>query len=116
MLRLSRFVMAAALSAIPLAALADDMVMAPTASPADKAFMAGMMTMSHDMDAVKPTGNTDKDFVAMMLPHHQGAVDMAKVELRYGKDPMLRKMAADIVRSQDQEITEMKAWRARIAK
>jgi len=45
------------------------------------------------------SGNADKDFAAMMIPHHQGAIDAAKVELQYGKDPMLRKMAQKIIRA-----------------
>jgi uncharacterized protein (DUF305 family) len=98
-----------ALLAMPAMASAEDMNMAKNGSPADKAFMAGMQKMMKDMD-VKPTGKTDKDFVLMMMPHHQGAIDMAKVELQYGKDPELRKMATDIVKAQEQEIGEMKAW------
>ena len=89
---------AAVLAAVaaPAVAFADDMKMdmgASAGTPADKAFTASMQKMMKDMD-VKPTGKTDKDFVMMMMPHHQGAIDMAKVELQYGKDPMLRKMAA----------------------
>jgi uncharacterized protein (DUF305 family) len=53
------------------------------------------------------TGNADQDFVASMIPHHQGAIDMAKVELQYGKDPMLRKLAEGIVAAQEKEIAEL---------
>jgi uncharacterized protein (DUF305 family) len=62
---------------------------------------------------VKPTGKPDEDFVRMMIPHHQGAVDMAKVELEYGTDPELRQLASDIVAAQDKEIAQMKAWLAK---
>lgn len=102
-----------ALVAGPTLAMAEDMAMGGNGSPADKALMESMQKMMKDMDA-KPTGNTDKDFVTMMMPHHQGAIDMAKVELQYGKDPMLRKMAGEIVKAQEQEIGEMKAWLAKI--
>ena len=78
-------------------------------SAADDALMRSMEGMMKGMH-VKPTGNADKDFVLMMLPHHQGAVDMAKVELQYGKDPALRKLATDIVAAQEQEIALMRAW------
>jgi uncharacterized protein (DUF305 family) len=94
-------------------AFADDMAgMNMGESPADKAFMASMQAMMKDMQA-KPTGDADKDFVNMMLPHHQGAVDMAKVELHYGKDPMLRDLATAIIAAQEKEIGMMKAWQAK---
>jgi uncharacterized protein (DUF305 family) len=50
------------------------------------------------------------------MPHHQGAIDMAKVELQYGKDTELRQLATDIVEAQEKEITEMKAWLAKNGK
>ncbi len=78
-------------------------------SPADKAFAASMTHMMKAMNA-KPTGNPDRDFVLMMMPHHQGAVDMAKVELQYGTDPELRQLASNIVAAQDKELAQMKAW------
>ena len=84
---------------------------APAMSPADRAFATSMETMMKNM-AVKPTGNPDRDFVDMMMPHHVGAVDMAKVELAYGRDPMLLKLAADIVKAQESEIAQMQAWKA----
>ena len=90
-----------------------------SASPVDgassKAFAASMDRMMSGM-GVKPTGRPDEDFVLMMMPHHRGAIDMAKVELRYGHDPALRKMAEDIVAAQEREIAEMKAWQARNGK
>ncbi len=65
--------------------------------------------MHKDMN-VKPTGNADKDFVLNMIPHHEGAVAMAKVQLEHGKDPELRKLAEDVIKAQDKEIEFMKAW------
>jgi len=65
--------------------------------------------MHKDM-AVKLTGNADKDFLAGMIPHHQGAVDMAEVVLKYGKDPKVKKLAQDIIATQKQEIALMQAW------
>jgi uncharacterized protein (DUF305 family) len=86
-----------------------NMAMKPAMSPADRAFAASMKTMMTSMN-VKPTGKPDKDFALMMIPHHQGAIDMAKVELQYGVDPELRQLATDIVAAQDKEIAQMKAW------
>ena len=77
------------------------------------AMMSGMNKMTKDMAAVPMTGDMDRDFVGMMIPHHQGAIAMARVELAHGKDPMLRKMARDIIAAQEKEIGEMKAWQAK---
>src|SRR6266851_4532432 len=67
---------------------------------------AAMNKMMADM-TVKPTGDVDRDFVAMMVPHHQGAVDMAKAELRHGHNEQLRRLAQEIVVTQQQEISVM---------
>jgi uncharacterized protein (DUF305 family) len=85
------------------------------ASPSNGAYMDSMQTMTKAMN-VPMTGDADKDFAAMMIPHHQGAIDMAKVELRYGKDPTLRKLAQKIVGAQEHEIAQMKGWQAKHAK
>ena len=66
-----------------------------------------MTKMMSAMEA-KPTGDIDRDFVAMMAPHHQGAIDMAVLELRYGKNEQLRRIAQEIIVSQMQEIAAMK--------
>jgi hypothetical protein len=66
-----------------------------------------MDTMMKAMD-VPPTGNVDRDFVAMMVPHHQGAIDMAVAELTYGKDEHLRRIAQEIIVDQQQEIAAMR--------
>src|ERR1700675_221492 len=65
---------------------------------------AAMKKMMADM-TIRPTGDVDRDFVAMMVPHHQGAVDMANAELKYGHNEQLRRLAREIVAHQQQEIT-----------
>ena len=92
--------------------------MAPSSSnePAStKAYRDAAMTMEHSM-AITYSGDADKDFVAGMVPHHQGAIDMAKAELQYGKDPSLRKLAQNVVVAQQKEIAFMKSWQAKHAK
>ena len=66
-----------------------------------------MDKMMAGMD-VKPTGDVDTDFTAMMIPHHQGAIDMAQVELRYGHNETLRRIAQEIIVEQQQEIAAMR--------
>jgi len=73
------------------------------------AYMAARQRMMKQMN-MSMSGDPDKDFVMMMIPHHQGAIDMAKVELQYGKDPKLRSMAEEIINAQEKEIAEMKEW------
>ena len=68
---------------------------------------AAMDKMMAGMD-IKPTGDVDHDFTAMMIPHHQGAIDMAQAELRYGHDEQLRRIAQEIIVEQQQEIVAMR--------
>jgi uncharacterized protein (DUF305 family) len=68
---------------------------------------AAMKKMMNDM-MVKPTGDVDRDFVAMMAAHHQGAVDMAQAFLRYGRNEQLRRLCQEIIVTQTQEITVMR--------
>jgi uncharacterized protein (DUF305 family) len=59
---------------------------------------------------MEPSGDADRDFAMMMIPHHQGAIDMAKIELQYGKNSQLRAMAEKIIAAQESEIAELKKW------
>ncbi len=68
---------------------------------------AAMARMDHDM-MQPPSGDADRDFAAMMVPHHQGAIDMAEAELRFGHDPVLRRLAQGIIVEQQQEIAVMR--------
>jgi hypothetical protein len=68
---------------------------------------AAMKKMMADM-AVKPTGDVDADFVAMMVPHHQGAIDMAIAVLRHGRNAQIRRLAQEIIVTQQQEIAAMR--------
>ena len=83
------------------------------APSADASMMDSMTKMNQAMSSAPMTGDPDHDFVAMMIPHHQGAIDMANFELQHGKDPTLRKLAHDIVAAQDKEIAVMKGWLAK---
>jgi uncharacterized protein (DUF305 family) len=68
---------------------------------------AAMKKMMSNM-AISPTGDVDSDFVAMMVPHHQGAIDMAVAVLRYGRNPQIRRLAQEIIVTQQQEIAAMR--------
>lgn len=84
---------------------------ASTAQPFGGLMDDAMARMHTDMMRAPRVGDADADFVAMMIPHHQGAVDMAKALLLYTKDPALRNLALQIVTEQQNEIKLMEAWR-----
>ena len=121
----TRFSLLAALAASPaLAQTADPAMPAmpgmthnmPQAMPSSAnhaEMMRQMDAMNKTMMEVSMTGNPDRDFVAMMTPHHQGAIDMARIYLRDGKDPAIRRMAQKIIVDQEREIREFKAWQAK---
>jgi hypothetical protein len=82
-----------------------------SAAPDEAPFLAenvsAMTKMMIDM-GIRPSGDVDKDFVAMMTPHHQGAIDMAMAELRHGHNERLKRMAQEIIITQQQEIAAMR--------
>jgi hypothetical protein len=82
----------------------------PTRDPNWSELIASMEKMHMAMGAVKQSGNNDVDFVRLMLPHHQAAIDMAKTQLLYGKDPQMRRLAQEIVTDQQLEIELMQRW------
>jgi uncharacterized protein (DUF305 family) len=82
----------------------------PPGSP-DATFQRDMTQAMRRMDEgmmIRPSGIADRDFAAMMIPHHQGAIDMAKAELQFGRDPVLRRLAQGIIVEQQQEIELMR--------
>ncbi|UVK43374.1 DUF305 domain-containing protein [Mesorhizobium sp. AR07] len=85
---------------------------ADATSPSTEGYKAAMDKMHADMMASQYTGNADADFVRGMIPHHQGAIDMAKVELANGKDPEIRKLAEAVIAAQEAEIKQMQDWLA----
>lgn len=88
----------------------------PTAAQFMKLMHASMAAMDRDMAAAPMNQNSDHDFAVMMMPHHQGAIDMAKAELRYGKDPVMRRLAQEILVDQQSEIDAMRLWLSKGAK
>ena len=98
---------------IRMIALAGALVLTSTSAFAQSAMEENMMAMNKmmsDTNGMETSGNADMDFTMMMIPHHQAAIDMAEVQLKYGKDPQLRKMAQMIIDAQKKEIAEMKDW------
>jgi uncharacterized protein (DUF305 family) len=76
--------------------------------PAFYAEMANVNARMHDGMEIARSGNIDRDFVRMMIPHHQGAIDMARVLLKYGQDERLKRLAQSIIVEQGQEISYMR--------
>ena len=74
-----------------------------------RALAAGMDKMHKDMMTVRPSGNPDIDFLATMIPHHAGAVEMARLVLIHGRDPLVRRLAEEIIAAQQAEIAAMEA-------
>jgi len=66
--------------------------------------------MDRGMAKAPMNGNVDHDFASMMIPHHRGAIDMAKAELLYGKDPVMRRLAQEVLVDQQSEIDAMQLW------
>lgn len=107
----ARILVAFALPSLAFAHEAHPIAQPVTQSVEERAFLeendAAMTKMMNGMTA-KPTGDVDRDFVAMMNPHHQGAIDMAIIELRYGRNEQLRRIAQEIIIDQMQEIAAMR--------
>ena len=82
----------------------------PVASQFMRAMHGSMERMDREMATAPMNGNADHDFASMMIPHHKGAIDMAKAELVYGKDPVMRRLAQEILVDQQSEIDVMGLW------
>jgi len=81
-----------------------------TEKPFDQLMGEAMNVMHRDMHNAEYSGEADHDFITMMIPHHQGAIDMAKALLLYGKDAQLRRLAQEIITDQQSEIQLMQLW------
>ncbi len=86
-----------------------DMMPSPNDPASTKDFKAADMKMMHDM-SVPYTGNADVDFRTHMIPHHQGAVEMAKAVLAHGKDPEIRRLAETVIGTREREIAQLNDW------
>lgn len=118
-MRFQRLALALSLTLSPLVAVAQDHSAhqghdMTGATPATTAYMEANVAM-HEGMAIDYSGNADVDFVRGMIPHHQGAVAMARIVLEHGQDPEVRKLAEGVIAAQEAEIQWMQDWLAKNA-
>ena len=102
-----RLWIAGLIAALSIAALAQ---MEPRAMDFMHVMKDSMERMDNGMKSAPMNHDVDHDFATMMMPHHQGAIDMANAELLYGKDPVMKRLAEEIVVDQQSEIQAMQLW------
>jgi uncharacterized protein (DUF305 family) len=114
MKRLVRLLVAIIASSFPASMTVQAGTHDPGSGPSTEAdwseLIASMDKMHMAMGAVERSGNADVDFIRLMLPHHQAAIDMAKTQLLYGKDAQMRRLAQEIITDQQSEIELMQRW------
>lgn len=103
--------LALALTLLPGTVYAAMVMRGRMTAPVDVALVASMGTMNQGMSAAALDGNADHDLVAMMIPHHEGAIAMCRVELRYGNDRRVLALCRGIIAAQQREIASMRRWR-----
>lgn len=104
----ARRVVILTMGALAVAAATSTTGLAATSAEGFETQMVGAMARMHQAMMAPRSGDPDRDFAAMMIPHHQGAVEMAQAELAHGKDERLRRLAQAIIVEQNQEIAVMR--------
>jgi uncharacterized protein (DUF305 family) len=99
-----------AMTGVPTCPQHSQIASQPSTSSVWSELQQSMQTMHQTMSSIQSTGSNDEDFIRLMIPHHQAAIDMAKAELMHGQDPQMRRLAQEIITDQESEIELMQLW------